>query len=51
MKTGARRGPWSELMKAIVTSMSVPDMAAVSAFAAATPAPVAVQPTSTTAAR
>src|SRR5262245_2518325 len=41
MKTGARRGPWSELMKPIVTSMSVPDMAAVAAFAASTPAPVA----------
>jgi cytochrome c553 len=37
MKTGARRGPWAELMKSIVTSMSVPDMAAVSAFAASTP--------------
>jgi cytochrome c553 len=41
MKTGARRGPWSALMKSIVTSMSVPDLAAVAAFAAATPAPVA----------
>jgi cytochrome c553 len=37
MKTGARRGPWSELMKPIVTTMSVQDLAAVSAFAASTP--------------
>jgi cytochrome c553 len=49
MKTGARHGPWAELMKSIVTSMSVQDMAAVSAFAASTPAPV--PPTTTTAAR
>ena len=39
MKTGARRGPWAELMKAIVSAMSVEDMAAVAAFAAATPSP------------
>jgi cytochrome c553 len=45
MKTGARRGPWSALMKPIVTSMSVQDLAAVSAFAASTPAPA---PASTT---
>src|SRR5262245_56180206 len=51
MKIGARRGPWAELMKSIVTSMSVQDMMAVSAFAAATPAPAAVRPTTTTAAR
>ena len=37
MKTGARRGPWAELMKPLVTAMSVQDLAAVSAFAAATP--------------
>jgi cytochrome c553 len=49
MKTGARRGPWSELMKPIVTSMSVQDMAAVAAFAASTPA--AARPNTTTAAR
>jgi len=47
MKTGARRGPWSELMKPIVTSMSVQDMMAVSALAASTPAPVAARPTAT----
>jgi len=51
MKTGARHGPWSELMKSIVTSMSVPDMAAVSAFAASTPAPAPARPSTTTAAR
>jgi cytochrome c553 len=49
MKTGARRGPWSALMKSIVTSMSVQEMAAVSAFAASTPA--AVPPTTSTASR
>jgi cytochrome c553 len=51
MKTGARRGPWVELMKSVVTSMSVRDMAAVSAFAASTPAATAARPTATTAAR
>ncbi len=51
MKTGARRGPWAELMKSIVTSMSVEDMTAVSAFAASTSAPAAARPTTTTAAR
>lgn len=50
MKTGARRGPWSELMKPIVTSMSVQDLMAVSAFAASTPAP-APRPATTTAQR
>ena len=49
MKTGARHGPWAELMKSVVTSMSVQDMAAVSAFAASTLPPV--PPTTSTAAR
>jgi len=49
MKTGARRGPWAELMKSVVTSMSVQDMAAVAAFAASTLPPV--PPTTSTAAR
>jgi len=49
MKTGARRGPWSELMKPIVTSMTVQDLMAVAAFAASTPA--SPRPTTTTAAR
>jgi cytochrome c553 len=41
MKTGARRGPWSELMKPIVSAMSIQDLMAVSAYAAslAPPAP------------
>ena len=47
MKTGARRGPWAELMKSIVTAMSVQDMAAVSAYAASTPAPVAASRSAT----
>ena len=51
MKTGARRGPWAELMKPIVTSMSVQDMAAVSAFAAATAPPASARATTTTAVR
>lgn len=38
MKTGARRGPWTALMKSIVDAMSTHDMMAVSALAAATPA-------------
>ena len=33
MKQGTRHGPWSELMKPIVNSLSVPDMLAVSAYA------------------
>jgi cytochrome c553 len=33
MKTGARRGPWSELMKPIVGGLSVQDMMALSAYA------------------
>ena len=41
MKTGARRGPWSEVMKPIVASMSVPEMAAVAAYAASIPPPAA----------
>ena len=49
MKTGARHGPWAALMKSVVTSMSVQDMAAVSAFAASTPA--AAAPTTSTASR
>ena len=44
MKTGARRGPWAELMKPAVTSMSVQDMAAVSAFAASVAAPATGAP-------
>lgn len=40
MKTGARRGPWAEMMAPIVADMSVPDMMAVAAYAASLdPAP------------
>ena len=49
MKTGARRGPWAELMKPIVSSLSVPDMAAVSAFAASMVPPAVVPPAATAA--
>ena len=51
MKQGTRRGPWSELMKPIVSRMTVQEMMAVSAFAASTSAPVAARPTTTSAAR
>ena len=34
MKSGARRGPWSELMKPIVSGLSTEDMMALSAYAA-----------------
>ena len=42
MKTGARHGPWSEVMKPVVASMSVQEMAAVAAYAASIPPPAAV---------
>jgi len=41
-KTGARRGPWGELMKPVVDGLSVQDLMAVSAYAAS------VQPPATT---
>ena len=34
MKTGTRRGPWSEVMKPIVDKLSTQDMMALSAYAA-----------------
>jgi cytochrome c553 len=34
MKTGARRGPWAELMNQVVSGMSTQDLMAVSAYAA-----------------
>ena len=40
MKTGTRRGPWSELMKPIVNGLSVQDMMALSAYAGSIPPPV-----------
>jgi cytochrome c553 len=51
MKTGARRGPWAELMKPVVAGMSVQDMAAVAAFAASIQPPPAARATTTSAAR
>ena len=51
MKTGARRGPWAELMKPVVANLSVQDLMAVSAFAASVQPPTAVRPTTTSAAR
>jgi len=41
MKTGTRRGPWSEVMKPIVSGMSLQDMMALSAYAASVPPPAA----------
>jgi len=51
MKTGARRGPWAELMKPTVDRMSLQEMTAVSAFAASIAPPAAARPTTTSAAR
>jgi cytochrome c553 len=39
MKTGTRRGPWSEVMKPIVANMSTQDMMAVAAYAASVAPP------------
>jgi cytochrome c553 len=50
-KTGARRGPWGELMRPVVANMSVQDLMAVSAYAASIQPPVAGQPVTTSAAR
>jgi cytochrome c553 len=51
MKTGARRGPWAELMKPVVANMSVQDMTVVAAFAASVQPPAAARSTTTSAAR
>ena len=51
MKTGARRGPWAELMKPVVDAMSVQDMTVVAAFAASVQPPAAARSTNTSAAR
>jgi cytochrome c553 len=51
MKEGTRRGPWSELMKPIVSRMTVQEMMAVSAFAASVQPPTGARPTTTSAAR
>jgi cytochrome c553 len=39
MKTGTRRGPWSEVMKPIVNNLSTQDMMALSAYAASVQPP------------
>lgn len=54
MKEGARRGPWAELMKPVVSGMSLQDMTAVSAYAGSIQPPAtgaASRPTTTSAAR
>jgi cytochrome c553 len=51
MKEGTRHGPWSELMKPIVSRMTVQEMMAVSAFAGSTPAPMPARPATTSAVR
>ena len=51
MKTGTRRGPWAELMRPIVSAMSLQDMLAVSAFAGSIQPPAGARPTTTSAAR
>jgi cytochrome c553 len=50
-KTGARRGPWGELMRPVVANLSVEDLMAVAAYAASIPPATAAQPTTTSAAR
>jgi len=50
-KTGARRGPWGELMKPVVAGLSIPDLMAVSAFAASIEAPAATPATTASPAR
>jgi cytochrome c553 len=51
MKTGARHGPWAELMKPVVDRMSLQDMTAVAAFAASVLPPAAARSSATSAAR
>ena len=50
-KTGARRGPWGELMRPVVANMSVQDLMAVAAYASSIQPPTAGQPITTSAAR
>jgi cytochrome c553 len=50
-KTGARRGPWGELMRPVVANLSVQDLTAVSAYAASIQPPTVARPTTTSAAR
>ena len=51
MKTGARRGPWAEVMKPVVASMSLQEMTAVAAYAASIPPAAPARSTTTSAAR
>jgi len=51
MKQGTRHGPWAELMKPVVSGMTVQEMLAVSAYVSSFPAPQAARPTTTSAAR
>jgi cytochrome c553 len=50
-KTGARRGPWGDLMRPVVANLSVQDMIAVSAYAASLQPPAVATPATTSAAR
>jgi cytochrome c553 len=50
-KTGARRGPWGDLMRPVVANLSVQDMMAVSAYAASLQPPAAAPPATASAAR
>jgi cytochrome c553 len=50
-KTGARRGPWGELMRPVVANLSVQDLLALSAYAASIQPPTTAQPITTSAAR
>ena len=50
-KTGARRGPWGELMRPVVANLSVQDLMALSAYAASIQPPTTAQPITTSAAR
>ena len=50
-KTGARNGPWGQLMKPVVANLSVQELTAVSAYAASLQPPAGNRPTTTSAAR
>src|SRR5262245_28931045 len=51
MKSGARNGPWGQLMKPVVANLSVQELMAVSAYAASLQPPAGNRPTTTSAAR
>jgi cytochrome c553 len=50
-KTGARRGPWGDLMRPVVANMSVKDMMEVSAYAASIQPPATTRATTMATAR